>query len=284
MSVLVLVIFLIPNSIPKKIKIHFIDVGQGDCTFIETPNDKTILIDGGGSMSSEFDVGESTLLPYILDRGYTKIDYIFISHFDQDHVGGIFTVLEELKVGQVYISKQEENSQNYQKFLGIIEEKKIRVKILKKGDSLKIGNDLYFDILWPIEEQIQENVLNNNAMIMKMRFKDFSMLFTGDIEEIAENKILSTYGKKANFILNADVLKVAHHGSKTSTTQAFLEKVNPKICLIGVGKNNMFGHPANEVIERLKGRKVYRTDGNGEIILETNGNGEIRIKTTLMKN
>ena len=248
-----------------------------------TPNDKTILIDGGGSMSNEFDVGESTLLPYILDRGYTKIDYIFISHFDQDHVGGIFTILEELKVGQVYISKQEENSKNYQKFLGIIEEKKIRVKILKKGDSLKIGNDLYFDILWPIEEQIQENVLNNNAMIMKMRFKDFSMLFTGDIEEIAENKILSTYGKKANFILNADVLKVAHHGSKTSTTQAFLEKVNPKICLIGVGKNNMFGHPANEVIERLKGRKVYRTDGNGEIILETNGNGEIRIKTTLMK-
>ena len=282
-SVLVLVIFLIPNSIPKKIKIHFIDVGQGDCTFIETPNDKTILIDGGGSMSSEFDVGESTLLPYILDRGYTKIDYIFISHFDQDHVGRIFTILEELKVGQVYISKQEENSKNYQKFLGIIEEKKIRVKILKKGDSLKIGNDLYFDILWPIEEQIQENILNNNAMIMKMRFKDFSMLFTGDIEEIAENKILSTYGKKANFILNADVLKVAHHGSKTSTTQAFLEKVNPKICLIGVGKNNMFGHPANEVIERLKGRKVYRTDGNGEIILETNGNGQIRIKTTLMK-
>ena len=167
-SVLVLVIFLIPNSIPKKIKIHFIDVGQGDCTFIETPNDKTILIDGGGSMSNEFDVGESTLLPYILDRGYTKIDYIFISHFDQDHVGGIFTVLEELKVGQVYISKQEENSQNYQKFLGIIEETTIRVKILKKGDSLKIGNDLYFDILWPIEEQIQENVLNNNAMIMKM--------------------------------------------------------------------------------------------------------------------
>ena len=265
---------LILNIIPKKLKIYFVDVGQGDCTFITTPQNKTILIDGGGSMSEEYDVGESTLLPYILDRGYTKVDYIFISHFDQDHVGGILTILEELRVGQVYISKQEQDSENYQKFLKIVKDKKIKVKVLKQGDCLKIEKNLYFDILWPIEEQIQENILNNNAMVMKLRYGKFSMLFTGDIEEIAEEKILDFYKEKIDngeSILKSDVLKVAHHGSKTSTTQKFFEKVNPKICLIGVGKNNMFGHPTKEVLERISGAKIYRTDEEGEIVLEIKG-------------
>ena len=265
--VLVSLVFIL-NTIPEKLKIHFVDVGQGDCTFITTPQNKTILIDGGGSMSEEYDVGKSTLLPYILDRGYTKLDYVFISHFDQDHVGGILTILEELRVGQVYISKQEQDSENYQKFLKIVEDKKIKVKVLKQGDCLKIEKNLYFDILWPIEEQIQENVLNNNAMVMKLRYGKFSMLFTGDIEDIAEEKILDFYKEKGESILKSDVLKVAHHGSKTSTTQSFFEKVNPKICLIGVGKNNMFGHPTTEVLERINGTKIYRTDENGEIILE----------------
>ena len=94
------------------------------------------------------------------------------------------------------------------------------------------------------------------------------MLFTGDIEAIAEEKILDFYKEKGESILKSDVLKVAHHGSKTSTTQSFFEKVNPKICLIGVGKNNMFGHPTTEVLERINATKIYRTDENGEIILE----------------
>lgn len=271
------------NIFPKNLKIYFIDVGQGDSTFLVTPNNKTILIDGGGSTSKEYDVGKSTLLPYILDRGYTKIDYIFISHFDQDHVGGILTILEELRVGKVYISKQSENSENYQEFLKIIKDKKINVQILKQGDCLKIENDLYFDILWPIEEQIQENVLNNNAMVMKLKFKEFSMLFTGDIEEIAEKKILTFYGEKASDVLKVDVLKVAHHGSKTSTTQEFFEKVNPKVCLIGVGKNNMFGHPAGEVIERISNSKVFRTDRNGEIILKIDNRKRIRVETQIVE-
>ena len=271
--VFVSLIFIL-NIISQKLKIHFVDVGQGDCTFITTPQNKTILIDGGGSMSEEYDVGKSTLLPYILDRGYTKLDYVFISHFDQDHVGGILTILEELRVGQVYISKQEQDSENYQKFLKIVEDKKIKVKVLKQGDCLKIEKNLYFDILWPIEEQIQENVLNNNAMVMKLRYGKFSMLFTGDIEAIAEEKILDFYKEKGESILKSDVLKVAHHGSKTSTTQSFFEKVNPKICLIGVGKNNMFGHPTAEVLERINGTKIYRTDENGEIILEVECNGD----------
>ena len=175
-------------------------------------------------------------------------------------------ILEELKIGKIFISKQIENSENYQKFLSIVKDKKINVKIVKQGDKIKIEKNLYFDILWPIEEQIQENVLNNNALVFKLQYNDFSMLFTGDIEEIAEEKILTLYGKNVEK-LKSTVLKIAHHGSKTSTTEEFLKVVNPKICLIGVGENNMFGHPSDEIIKRLEnfGVKIFRTDKNGEI-------------------
>lgn len=246
--ILVLILF---TWIPKKLNIYFIDVGQGDSTFIVTPKNKTILIDGGGSSSNEYDVGKSTLLPYILDRGYTKIDYIFISHFDQDHVGGILTIIQELKVGKVIISKQGKDSENYQKFLKLVKEKNIKVVIVEKGDRIKIENNLYFDILWPDNTLIKDNILNNNSIVMKMYYNDFSILFTGDIEEIAEKKILETYiGKEIK--LRSDVLKVAHHGSKTSTIKEFLDIVEPIMALIGVGKENNFGHPNEEILERLK--------------------------------
>ena len=182
---------------------------------------KIILIDGGGSTGSDFDVGESTLLPYILDRGYKKIDLMFISHFDQDHVGGLLTVLKDLKVNKVCIPKQEENSENYQKFLEIVKEKDIPVTIVKLGDKIKIENSLYFDILWPQEDQIAENRINNNAIVMKLNYNGFSCLFTGDIEKIAEDKMVNLYKDKS--VLESDILKVAHHGSKTSTNDEILK-------------------------------------------------------------
>ena len=262
----------------RNLKIYFVDVGQGDCTFIVTPRNKTILIDGGGSTSSTFDVGENTLIPYILDRGYRKIDLVFISHFDYDHVGGILKVLEEFKVDRVCIPKQEENSENYQKFLKIVKEKNIQVIVVKSGNKVNIENDLFFDILWPIEEQIEENKLNNNAIVMKLNYKNFTMMFTGDIEEEAESSIVNLY-KNTNK-LKSSVLKVAHHGSKTSTTDEFLELVKPKIALIGVGKDNLFKHPSNEIIEKLENIdiKIYRTDLNGEIEIIINKSGKFNVK------
>ena len=275
----VILLFSIFHFIPKNLKIYFVDVGQGDCTFIVTPKNKTILIDGGGSTGSDFDVGESTLIPYILDRGYKKIDLMFISHFDQDHVGGLLTVLKELKVNRVCISKQEENSENCQKFLKIIKEKDIPVTIVKLGDKIKIENSLYFDILWPQEDQITENRINNNAIVMKLNYNGFSCLFTGDIEKIAEDKMVSLY--KDKFVLESDILKVAHHGSKTSTTDEFIKLVNPKVCLIGVGKNNLFKHPSDVVVERLENinANVYRTDLNGEITITVNNKGKYFINS-----
>ena len=160
--------------------------------------------------------------------------------------------MEELKVGQVIISKQGEDSENYQKFKEIVKERKIKVQIVNKGSIIQINKDLYFDILWPDNSKlVQENILNNNSIVCKLHYKNFSMLFTGDIEEAAEKQILQKYQNNLQ-VLNSTILKVAHHGSKTSSIREFLDIVKPKIVLIGVGENNKFGHPNEEVIKRLE--------------------------------
>ena len=207
--------------IPRDLQINFVDVGQGDSTFIITPKNKTILIDGGGSNTGSFDVGENTLLPYILDKGYNKIDLMIISHFD---------------------------SENYKRFLNIVKEKNIPVIVGKRGDKINIEKDLYLDILFPESEQIEENVINNNSLVFNIHYNNFSMLFTGDIEEIAEKRIIEITNKSR---LKADIIKIPHHGSKTSSTRELLEIVLPKIALIGVGKDNLFGHPSSETIDKL---------------------------------
>ena len=263
---------------PNNLKIYFVDVGQGDCTYIETPLGKKMLIDGGGSDFSNFDVGKQTLVPYLLNRRVKKIDFVFISHFDSDHVGGILTVLEEIYVEKVIIPKQFENSENYKKFLNIIMEKNINVQIVLLGDKIYIEKNLFVTILYPKEEFINENVLNNNSMVFKLNYNNFSILFTGDIEKIAEEDILKNINSK---MLKSNILKVAHHGSKTSTIEKFLELVSPQIALIGVGKDNSFGHPSDEIVERLKNRNVdiYRTDQMGEICIEITREGFSNIKT-----
>ncbi len=282
-SIIIVIIFtLIIKIYPKDLRIHFVDVGQGDCTFIETPSKKSILIDGGGSTYS--DVGKNTLLPYILDRGYTKIDVMFISHFDSDHFLGLLTVMENIKVKQVIISRQRENSENYKRFLEVAKKKNINIKVVKKGDRVSIEENLYFDIIWPNNNlEISENALNNNAIVAKFCYGNFSMLYTGDIEEKAEKAILNEYAHiehEGGKSLKSMVLKVAHHGSKTSSTEDFINAVSPRVALIGVGKDNNFGHPNEDVLKRFEnhGMKIYRTDENGEISIRIS-NGNINIST-----
>lgn len=203
---------------------------------LETPSKKTILIDGGGSETGSFDVGEKTLLPYLLDKGIMCIDYMMFSHLDTDHCGGLFTILENLKVKNIIISKQGKTSSNFKKLLSILKEKKVNVIVVQAGDKINIDKKCYFDILFPTKSFIQENVLNNNSIVAKFYMQNragqasFSMLFTGDVEQIAENQIVELYGKTNR--LDATILKVAHHGSKTSSTIQLLELVKPKIALI----------------------------------------------------
>ena len=271
--ILFIVLLFILNVIPKNLKIYFIDIGQGDGTLIITPNNKKILIDGGGSESSEFDVGKSTLLPYLLARKVKKLDYVIISHFDQDHCGALLYIIQELKVEKVIIGRQYEISENYNKFKEIVKEKNIKVQVVETGDKIKIEKNIVLDILWPSSNSmISENAINNNSLVCKLNYKKFSILFTGDIEKVAEDKIVSKYMSNKN-CLNSTVLKVAHHGSKTSSTIDFLNAVNSKYALIGVGENNKFGHPADSTIKNLqeKNIKIYRTDKMGEISIKTNG-------------
>lgn len=245
---IVIIISSIYNYISRDLHIYFIDVGQGDSTLIITPNNKKILIDGGGTEenSSSYDVGENTLVPYLLNRGIKEIDFIMISHFDTDHSGGIIAVLESINVKNIIISKQIEKSHNFTTIMNIAISKNINVIVVKKGDVINVDNDVEIRILYP-ENKLYFDDLNNNSIVAKLLYKNFSILFTGDIESKAEERVIEITKSK----LQATILKVAHHGSITSSTEEFLKYVKPKIALIGVGKNNKFGHPNEEVLERL---------------------------------
>ena len=265
------------NIVNKKLKIYFLDVGQGDCTVIKTIDNKFIVIDAGEGKESGYDYGKNVLFPFLINKGAKKIDFLFISHFDSDHIGGIFSIIEEISIGEVFISKQKENSKNLEEFLKIARKKAIKINLVNQGDRINFEENLYMDILWPKDElQILENPINNNSIVSKLVYKNFSILFTGDIEEIAEKEILNTYKNNLD-ILNATILKVAHHGSKTSSSLEFLKEVKPKYALIGVGKNNKFGHPSSSVIQNLTENKVriYRTDETGEITITVDKKGNI---------
>ncbi len=256
---------------------------SGDSCLIVTPKNKKILIDGGGSERGSSNIGEKTLLPYLLNRKVNKLDYAIISHFDSDHCEGVLYVMQKIKVENVIIGKQFETCENYKEFIKIVKQKNIRVISVEKGNKVNIEKDMYFNVIWPDSNNIvNENKLNNNSLVFKMNYKSISALFTGDIEKIAEEKIILNVKKE----LKSTIIKVAHHGSKTSSTEKFIEKVKPKIALIGVGENNPFGHPSNITIETLEkaGTKIYRTDQMGEIILKINKKGKIKISNKILTN
>ena len=253
------------SLIPKDLKIYFIDVGQGDSCLIITPNNKKILIDGG---EGELEV----LLSYLLDRRINTIDYIMISHFDSDHCNGLIEVLKNIKVKNILISKQAYFSDEYKNIAKIVNSKKVKVSFIKQGDKLNIDKNIKIDIFYP-PENLKYDDLNNNSIVAKLTYNKFSALFTGDIEKSEEDLVVKYKNKE----LESDILKIAHHGSKTSSTKEFLEAVKPKIALIGVGENNNFGHPNKGVLQRLGDMncKIYRTDKMGEIEIRVNKEGEV---------
>ena len=190
--------------------------------------------------------------------------------------------MQEIKVNNIIIGKQYKSSEKYEEFIKIVKEKKLNVKIVEEGEKVSIEDNLYFDIIWPFSDNmISDNSINNNSLVCKLNYKNYSMLFTGDIEAIAEKAILKKYSKNLN-ILKSDILKVAHHGSKTSSITEFIEKIKPKYAIIGVGEDNKFGHPSDNTIQNLEKAniRIYRTDKMGEIEIKTNGK-EIKINEFL---
>ena len=251
LTLLPYVLAVIPTNM---LEIHFIDVGQGDSMLIITPSKKKILVDGGGSEFGTFDVGKQTLLPYLLNKSIVSIDYLLFTHFDSDHCQGLLTVLENINVKNVIIGEQGKKCENFKKFSELVKLKHTNKIIVKAGDKVTIDKDCNFEVLFPDTDLIKQNILNNNSIVAKFWYKKYSVLLTGDIEKIAEEKLICKY--KDTKKLEANILKVAHHGSKSSSIQQFLDEVKPKIALVGVGEKNTFGHPNDEVIERLENLRL----------------------------
>jgi len=258
------------------LKVNFINVGEGDCILIEAPDETNILIDGGGTPRSDFDVGSKIVIPYLRRKGINKIDLLILTHPHLDHLEGLLPVLRQFKVDAVLDSGFICDVLEYREFISIIKEKNIPYYQTKSGDNYIFSKNMEMLILNPPNTSNLDNDsdFNNHSIVVKLYYKKSNFLFTGDIEEETEKRLLVWQN-----ILNSDVLKLGHHGSSTSTTLNFLNKVDPGIAVITVGKNN-FGHPSQKVIERLEDRniKIYRTDEDGTIIIRTNGQ-EYWIKT-----
>lgn len=251
------------------LKVNFINVGEGDCILIEAPNKINILIDGGGTPQGDFDVGSKIVVPYLRRKGINEIDLLILTHPHLDHLEGLLPVLKEFKVGMVLDSGLLCDISAYKEFISLIQKKSIPYHKAKAGDNFVFSNNLEIFLLNPLYDSdfYDESDFNNASIVVKLFYKNADFLFTGDIEVTAEKKLLVWQN-----ILQSDILKVGHHGSITSTNLEFLDKVDPRIAIITVGKNH-FGHPSQKIIERLEDGiiQIYRTDEDGTIIIRTNG-------------
>lgn len=262
------IIYVVISNLPRSyIKINMLDVGQGDSIYVETENKKIILIDGGGTEGSEYDIGEKILLPYILAKGKKEIELIVVSHPHEDHIEGVLTMIEKLTVKKVVISENIENEELTLKLIKLCKDRNTQIVRVSKGDKFIVDN-IKFMVIHPDKKEYNSN-LNNMSLLMKMEYAGIKILFTGDLEKEKEEKINSN--------LKADILKVGHHGSITSTSEKFIKKVSPKIALISVGEDNSYGHPSLKVLDRLKkvGAQIYRTDLFGEIKFQVTKKGKI---------
>ncbi|KPU44134.1 ComEC family competence protein [Oxobacter pfennigii] len=256
-----IIIFMLPSPLTIK----FVDVGQGDCILISTPDKKNILIDGGGinsNFNSGIDIGEDVVVPYLLRQGINKLDLIISTHADDDHLKGLIPVMECFNYNEFIIG----DTDNLEGYKELLEEDLIDEDDISKvafGECIEVGKEVKLYVYNPIRNVFNDD--NDSSVVVKLIYKDFSALFTGDISSQVEKEILK-YG------IRSDVLKVPHHGSASSLCQEFLDAVSPKTAVICVGKNS-YGHPASETLDKINdmGIPLYRTDIDGEVIITTKG-------------
>jgi beta-lactamase superfamily II metal-dependent hydrolase len=244
-----------------KLTVSFIDVGQGDSEFIQTPSGKTMLIDAGiPEMGGK-------VADYIKSRGVKKIDILVVTHPHNDHIGGIPTVINNFDIGKFYMPKVTTNTKAFENVLTTAKNKGLSINVAKAGVVLDLGSDIKAEMVAP--NSLHYDKLNNYSSVIKITYKNTSFLFTGDAEGESEQEMLNK-----NYDLKADVLKVGHHGSRTASTLPFLKAVSPKYAVISCGKNNDYGHPHKVTMEKLKnaGVTLYRTDECGTIVAVSDGN------------
>lgn len=243
------------------LKIYFIDVGQADSILI-TNKDKSMLIDAGNN-----DDGEK-IVNFIKEKKITKLNYVIGTHPHEDHIGGLDDVINNIDIENIYMPKQQTNTKIFEDVLDAIENKGKTISSLKKGDTLELG-DASLEVM--TDSILDDENLNLSSNIIKLTFGNNTFLFTGDAE---------IQNEQSRNWEHVDLLKVGHHGSKTSSSKHFLTSLSPKYAIIMVGKDNSYGLPKNEIIERIEdvGSKIYRTDENGTIEVTSDGN-EITINT-----
>ena len=235
--------------------IDFIDVGQADSILIRN-QDKVMLIDAGTNEAGE------TVVNYLENLGITKIDYLIGTHPHEDHIGGLDDVINNFDIGQIYMPKIETTTKTFEDVLDAIENKNLTVTAPSKGDKIELGQAEGEFMTEPI---LDKDNLNVSSLVLRLEFGNTSYLFMGDAEE--ENEETISWPK-------TDVLKVGHHGSSTSSSESFLEQVQPKYAIIMAGKDNSYGLPTQETIDKLKniGCEIYRTDEDGTIQMTSDGN------------
>ena len=256
--------FLIIAYKPREFSINMLDIGQGDCFVVNDGNNDIYISDCGSTTVQN--VGKTRLLPFLKSKGWGKVDTIFISHMDKDHVNGVNDLLKcaEITIGRIIISASYKsdklNCAELEELKELAKMRDIKLFYMKKGDEI-VGKDISFRCIYPTgEEDIEDQ--NEASIVMRMDYKGLSMLFTGDIAGSTEEKIIDSSDRDT---LDCDILKVCHHGSKNSSTDDFLKKVNPKLYLISCGLMNRYGHPHRDALSRMteEGGRILRTDHMG---------------------
>lgn len=245
------------NQEDTLLEAHFIDVGQADCALLVSGG-HYMVIDGGNNGDADL------IVSYLKEQGVEKLDAVVGTHPHEDHIGSLDTIINTFAVDAVYMPKIMHTSKTFEDVLDAVAKKGLKIKSPSPGESIDF-NGLEIEVLGPQQEYSD---FNNNSIVLKVNAGETAFLFTGDAEEPAEKDIL-----QAGYDLQADVLKVAHHGSSTASTDAFLQAVSPKYAVISVGEGNSYGHPEDAVLTRLKniGADIYRTDLQGTIICSTDG-------------
>jgi competence protein ComEC len=249
------------NNYYTDMKIAFISVGQGDSALVEFPYGIRMLIDGGGSYDPEYDIGKMVVAPYLRFRGIKKIDYMVLSHPQADHAGGLGYIIKNFDVREFWWN----GSGKLGYLERILRSRSVEIKE-KNGLSEPMEiNGVKVEFLHPRDTRLD---INNSSLVIRLTYRDVNVVFPGDIEEEGEGELLM-----GGIDIKASILKVPHHGSRTSSTEEFIKAVKPGIAIISIGFNNPFGFPHKEIIDRYRdiGAVVYRTDTEGAVHVKTDG-------------
>ncbi|EIF6167054.1 MBL fold metallo-hydrolase [Clostridium perfringens] len=250
------------SKVPKdsKLMISYMDVGQGDAAYIKV-NGNDILIDAGPRSNSK------ELLEQLKAKNIDDFELVIATHPHEDHIGGMVDVFKEYEVKAFYSPKITHTTKTYENLVKAVKDEGLKTKELKSGMVIDLGEGAKFEVFTPQKSEYEE--LNDYSPIMKLSFGDTSYLFTGDAEKLAEEEALAKYKTS----LDSDVIKFGHHGSSSSSSNAFIEAVSPKYGIISCAKDNKYGHPHRETLDIIKkyNIKTFRTDTDGEIILTSDG-------------